>query len=234
MAKVDTFSPDQDPLTVPGNALGRRQLHPRGDEFGVIGTVTGTGDQAVNELSAAWRDLVDEYQAVGLKDVGCHTDGAFIDGPGVVPPALLLLHCAQPADTGGESVLVDVAALLETAQRADPALLRELLRPQFTFCRDELVAVYPPVFRQRTPAAVSVRWRFDKAVYGIERALAAARAFHDRYVLNAPRTEIRPWPTGQRIHVPTMPPTSTSPSLSVSTKVRCSCHWAPRSLRRRT
>ncbi|MGW1197953.1 TauD/TfdA family dioxygenase [Streptomyces sp. NPDC002536] len=190
VVKVDAHAPGQDPLTVLGDALGRRQLHPRGDKFGVIGTVTGNGDQGVHELSAAWRDHVDEYQAVGLKDVGCHTDGAFIDGPGVAPPALLMLHCAQPADAGGESLLVDSATLFEAVQQADPPLLRALLRPQFTFCRDELVAVNQPVFRRRDPTAMTIRWRFDKALYGTKPALEAARAFHDRYVRSAPRTQI--------------------------------------------
>ncbi|MFC5720114.1 TauD/TfdA family dioxygenase [Streptomyces gamaensis] len=181
---------DPDPLVVLADALGRRQLHPRGDRFGIIGTVTGGDGREGHELSPAWRDHVDEYQAVGPKDVGCHTDGAFIDGPGVAPPALLLLHCARPADAGGESVLVDGATLFDTVRQADPRLLRELMREQFTFCRDELVAVNQPVFRRRGRTAVGVRWRFDKAVYGTRGALRAARAFHDGYVRTAPRTEI--------------------------------------------
>ncbi|WP_438289600.1 TauD/TfdA family dioxygenase [Streptomyces sp. HUAS TT7] len=190
VVKVDVPAPDQDPLTVLADALGRRQLHPRGDQHGVIATVTGNGGQAVHELCAAWRDHADEYQAVGLKDVGCHTDGAFIDGPGVAPPALLMLHCAQPADLGGESILVDGATLFEAVRQADPPLLRELLRPQFTFCRDELIAVNQPVFSRRGRTARAIRWRFDKALYGTQPALKAARAFHDGYVQTAPSTQI--------------------------------------------
>ncbi|GAA3030974.1 hypothetical protein GCM10020000_04770 [Streptomyces olivoverticillatus] len=184
-AVVEVDAAGKDPLLVLADALGRRQLHPRGNRLGIIGSIVGDGDGDGQEISPAWRDHIDEYQAVGLKDLGCHTDGSFMDGPGVGPPALLGLHCAKPADAGGESLLVDGGSLFEAVRRADPGLLRELCRPQFTFCRDELLAVDQPVFRHRHSAAVSIRWRFDKAVYGTKRALEALCAFHDIYVSRA-------------------------------------------------
>lgn len=187
-AVVEVDAAGKDPLLVLADALGRRQLHPRGNRLGIIGSIVGDGGG--QEISPAWRDHLDEYQAVGLKDLGCHTDGSFMDGPGVGPPALLGLHCVKPADAGGESLLVDGGSLFEAVRRADPGLLRELCRPQFTFCRDELVAVDQPVFRHRGSTAVSIRWRFDKAVYGTKRALEALRAFHDTYVSRATAAEV--------------------------------------------
>lgn len=189
-AVVEVDAAGKDPLLVLADALGRRQLHPRGNRLGIIGSIVGDGDGDGQEISPAWRDHIDEYQAVGLKDLGCHTDGSFMDGPGVGPPALLGLHCAKPADAGGESLLVDGGSLFEAVRRADPGLLRELCRPQFTFCRDELLAVDQPVFRHRHSAAVSIRWRFDKAVYGTKRALEALCAFHDIYVSRAAPAEV--------------------------------------------
>ncbi|MFD8750084.1 hypothetical protein ACFV0O_03740 [Kitasatospora sp. NPDC059577] len=117
-ALVLVDAPRGDPLLVVADVLGRRQLHRRGDRLGVIGSITASDDPRLREISLAWRDHVDEYQAVGLRDLGCHTDGAFVDGPGVAPSALLILHCARPATVGSANLLVDGSTLFDLGRAA--------------------------------------------------------------------------------------------------------------------
>lgn len=90
----------------------------------------------------------------GSGPLAVHTDGA----QHAQPAGMLIMSCAKPAVTGGETVVVDMAAVHDTLAAVAPTLLTRLYRPECRF--GGKAAVWRPVFC-RTGTRVSARWRDD-------------------------------------------------------------------------
>jgi alpha-ketoglutarate-dependent taurine dioxygenase len=164
-----------DPLIAVARLLGPRQLHARADRDGI----TGNDSEG---LDTTWRSYRSEYRGIGNDEFELHTDGSFLHGPDVNPPIALLLHCVQSASDGGVNLLVDGTRLYRDVAQQDANLLARLRARQFTYCRDDMIAVDQPVFADRGSGRVSLRWRYDRAVYGRTEALEALHTFHRDYV----------------------------------------------------
>ncbi len=97
----------------------RRELH----EFGsALGTPV---------FQSPRRELVEDVK--DFSDVESGDDRGYRSGGELKahsdPPTLIVLHCVQPARSGGESSLVSVASIVARMAAADPALIDELMRP---------------------------------------------------------------------------------------------------------
>jgi hypothetical protein len=172
-----------DPLVVLSGLLGVRQCHARSDAHGIVGDTT-------SYMDASWREYQSEYRGVGNAEFEFHTDGSFIYGPGLDRPILVLLHCVEPAQQGGVNLLLDIQSIYDEVASEQPLMQHELSLPQFTFCRDNLLAANVPVFARYDSSKVGIRWRFDPAVYGPESALKVMRAFHREYIVNSQPVEV--------------------------------------------
>ena len=68
-----------------------------------------------------------------LSDIEDRDDRGYRSGgelsPHSDPPTLILLHCLQPARSGGESSLVSVASIVERMRHTDSGLVDELFAP---------------------------------------------------------------------------------------------------------
>jgi alpha-ketoglutarate-dependent taurine dioxygenase len=110
------------PSELSGEAIERRsdQLLAFGDTLGV--PVAQSPRRALVEDVKDYSDVDEHDDNRGYRSGGELT-------PHSDPPTLILLHCLQPARTGGESSLVSVASIVERMEQRAPGSVDELFAP---------------------------------------------------------------------------------------------------------
>ncbi|MEU2358674.1 TauD/TfdA family dioxygenase [Streptomyces misionensis] len=98
---------------------------------------------------------------------GFHTDGSLL----AQPPAIGVLLCLSPADSGGETILVDAERIQQALVEADPAFLELLGQPQPFAAEDDAgdVRQWAPVLSTRD-GTVGLRYLRRYLAAGWERA----------------------------------------------------------------
>lgn len=174
----DWFASHLVDVRAPGSAF-RLALALRTHGVATFGGVTSRHEVRRIALSllaiAAHRDAEpDGLTAIALREALSQTPGCAGFGAGelrphtestalVIPPAALMLVCAQPAYIGGETLLVDGGRLYDSLSRKNPALLESLSAPrsaQFGGSAGHLGTVFCRVKDGR----VAVRFRDDPLV----------------------------------------------------------------------
>jgi alpha-ketoglutarate-dependent taurine dioxygenase len=111
-----------------------------------------------------------------------HTDRSSVEHP----PRLLLIACGQAAETGGECILVDGAAVYADLAETEPDAVRALSEPRSALFGGA-AGYLGSVFAAQPGNRISVRLRLDElAKYSAEpeRWLGALRAAIDRHVIS--------------------------------------------------
>jgi hypothetical protein len=110
----------------PATELTAAAIARRSDELLAFGAALGAP-----VVQSPRRELVEDVK--DLSDIEDHDDRGYRSGgelsPHSDPPTLILLHCLQPARSGGESSLVSVASIVERMRQSNPALVDELFTP---------------------------------------------------------------------------------------------------------
>lgn len=142
-----------------GRLFGPLQMHERADNRGIV-EVTNKSDS-----------MRDPKQFLGLSDGNFppHTDGAYIDIlytsddntiNHLSPPAILILQVVVPADSGGETILVDTQRIFNDLQQ-NRNLSRALAQNAYIFARTSLRAGPFPIYRMGETGHVYCRFRED-------------------------------------------------------------------------
>ncbi len=110
----------------PPSALTESAIDERRRELHAFGSALGTP-----VFQSPRRELVEDVK--DFSDVESGDDRGYRSGgelkPHSDPPTLIVLHCVQPAKSGGGSSLVSVASIVRHMEAIDPTLVDELLRP---------------------------------------------------------------------------------------------------------
>ncbi|MEM7481933.1 MAG: TauD/TfdA family dioxygenase [Acidobacteriota bacterium] len=191
---IQAWDAELETLEAIAGVLGVTQYHVRAGERGVV----GEGEARFG----SWRSHGGEYQGTTEESFPPHTDGSFLLGlfpengvmRSVRPPKLILLQCVQAAAEGGTNTLVDGQEVVSSLLEREPEMLRTLMSAGcVAFCRDDQLAVGGPVYSQRRPGALGMRFRFDRATYVAPWAYQAVERLHVGYHQNAEYT--------QRVHL---------------------------------
>ncbi len=167
------------------DCFGKRQSHVLTD---------GDGIHEVSTKSYHKKTTIVKQQYLGNtnKEHKLHTYGVYLDGiaktkesrlVSVVPPVLVLMLLAQPAASGGASLVLDSKQMLEDALHQDHELVKVLLQPCVVYSRDDQCA-RTPVFTRIGLEGWSIRWRYDFATLVEEDACDALKLFYDKYISN--------------------------------------------------
>ena len=178
---------DPDALSAFANAMGlrRRDLTPGADRRGVASVQVARNPRKREMIPFTSRAL------------NWHTDG-YYNAPDRSVRAVVM-HCAAPAASGGETTLLDPDLVYVTMHEQEPALVEALMHPgAMTIPQHEAdgklirPARTGPVFRflddlprlhmRYTARTRSIRWRSDaataRAVSAVEAAIASLCDFH--------------------------------------------------------
>lgn len=109
------------------------------------------GPDGVTVLRPRHGSAIDEL-GFSRAELAPHTDGAQLNQP----PGVLALACVKPAVSGGETVIVDMAAVHDALAIIDPVALRRLYMPDVARFSGRGSAVFA-----RSGERVTVRWRDD-------------------------------------------------------------------------
>lgn len=144
-ATFDGLSSPEDLLPI-ASQFGTVIIHRDSDERGITTIAPRDGAESVSGLAGFTN-----------KELFLHTDGTAMDNPA----SFLLIYCNQPAESGGESMLLDGKVLYEELAKTNPALLQELMAPAS--------AVFGPAENQHTGSILkfadglkTVRFRHDE------------------------------------------------------------------------
>ena len=90
-----------------------------------------------------------------------HTDRSIMKNP----PDLVLLWCSQPAESGGESLLVDARKVLASLKNTNHCLYRRFLEMSAIFSDENLSDFYQSKFFFFDGSSTYVRFRYDDYLY---------------------------------------------------------------------
>lgn len=105
--------------------------------------------------------FIEGYQAFTASHLTLHTDGSSIADP----PTLMVLWCAQPADEGGTSLLIDGKRLHQVLTREYPQMLRILTTPNSAIFAGAEIPLLSSVFSMPEHGTVCIRFRYDNMGY---------------------------------------------------------------------
>ncbi|GAA2842558.1 hypothetical protein GCM10020220_034490 [Nonomuraea rubra] len=123
------------------------------------------------------------YAGFGHRELGPHTDSSAL----ARPPRLVMLVCVQPADCGGESSVVDGAAVYADLATHAPGLLQALKRPGTVRFGDP--GYWGSVFEPTADGRMTVRLRLDGLEHftePVDEAVPVLRAMISRHVRELP------------------------------------------------
>jgi len=112
-ATFDGLSSPEDLLPIAAQ-FGNVIIHRDSDARGITTIAPKEGAESVSGLAGFTN-----------KELFLHTDGTAMDNPA----SFLLIYCNQPAESGGESMLLDGKKLYEELAKTNPVLLEELKLP---------------------------------------------------------------------------------------------------------
>lgn len=159
--------------------LGQRQRCFSSDEEGITNIVTESLDNGTAQI-------VSKYF------FSPHTDGHYLNGMAfykntlrrIIPPKFMLLQCVQPAEKGGENLLIDgrriLIDLIENSSEIVPTLFSRCMNIH----HNETIASDLPVFSSVSPHTYSIRWSYDKELYFSNKAKRALDIFNYEYIDN--------------------------------------------------
>jgi hypothetical protein len=104
---------------------------------------------------------VEGYQAFTASHLTLHTDGSSTPDPAT----LVILWCAQPAQEGGMSLLVDGKHLYQVLAKEYPYVLRALTTPHSALFAGAEVPLYSSIFSTRADGTICLRFRYDGLGY---------------------------------------------------------------------
>lgn len=185
---IEAWDADKQTLKTIALQLGRPMLHIRGDEDGIVTVAYERSWDARSQANSEIRK--EDFQSYSTEKVPPHSDGAALDGMDVIddrivrigPPQIIIFQCVEPAEAGGELLLVDMKKVLVDLLRDRPDIARILLEPGcISFCRDNQFALDLPLFQK-----VGDRWRVrahcDNRVFTPERSQRAIKILFDEYI----------------------------------------------------
>ncbi len=105
---------------------GAGAITARADDLRVFGAALGT--PVVQSPRAEVVEDVKDFSDTGERDDRGYRSGGELT-PHSDPPTLILLHCLQPAQEGGESHLVNVGSIVHRMLATDPDAVDELFAP---------------------------------------------------------------------------------------------------------
>lgn len=175
--------------------FGQLQHHIRGDEDGIVSVAyqkSWNSSLSQNDPESVQQE---EFQSYSADRVPPHTDGTFIHGMNlnadgeairVLPPRLVGFQCVQPAESGGELILVDAQKVLIALMDEKPELVSILFRPGcISFCRDDQLALDLAVFgRMPDVEKLAVRIHFDRRVFMSSWSYEAIAVAYEQYFAN--------------------------------------------------
>jgi alpha-ketoglutarate-dependent taurine dioxygenase len=142
--------------------FGHLQDHPKADDFGVV--------KMRNEHPNKPNNAHERFTGYVGGDFLPHTDGAYLDGYGVVnnkvvklnPPQFLILQCIQPAEQGGASFIVDTQEIFHQLWHEEPEHMKVVTQAKaVNFCLGDIFSTYCPIFEQISNENWRVRLRSD-------------------------------------------------------------------------
>lgn len=143
-ATFDGLTSPDDLLPI-ANQFGQIIIHRDSDEKGIT-TIAPREDASYLSGHAGFSN----------KELYLHTDGTVM----TEPASFLLIYCSQPAESGGESLLLDGKRLHDELVRINPGLLEALSSPGS--------AIFGPIDSQRVGSVIedwnglkTMRFRFD-------------------------------------------------------------------------
>lgn len=175
--------------------FGQLQHHIRGDEDGIVSVAyekSWSSSLSQDEASSIQQE---EFQSYSADYVPPHTDGTFIHGMNlnaegevirVLPPRLVGFQCVQPAESGGELILIDAKRVLRALMDEKPELISILFRPGcISFFRDDQLALDRAVFgRMPDVKQWAVCIHFDKRVFTSSWSDEAVKVAYEQYFDN--------------------------------------------------
>jgi len=175
--------------------FGQLQRHIRGDEDGIVSVAYEKSWNSSLSEDDASSIQQEDFQSYSADYVAPHTDGTFIHGMNlnaegkvirVLPPRLVGFQCVQPAESGGELILVDAKKVLLALMEEKPELISILFRPGcISFCRDDQLALDMAVFgRMPDVEQWAVRIHFDKRVFTSSWSYEAVEIAYKQYFDN--------------------------------------------------
>ncbi|SEH02393.1 Taurine dioxygenase, alpha-ketoglutarate-dependent [Nonomuraea solani] len=123
------------------------------------------------------------YAGFGTRELHPHTDASAL----ARPPRLVMLVCIQPAESGGESCVVDGAAVYADLAARAPGFLQRLRRPGTVRFGDP--GYWGSVFEPTVDGRVTVRLRLDGLEHftePVDEAVPVLRAVISRYERDLP------------------------------------------------
>lgn len=164
--------------------FGHIQDHPKADEFGVVNMRTEHPNKPNNAH--------ERFNGYVRGDFLPHTDGAYLDGYGIVngkvvklnSPKFLILQCIQPAEQGGASFIVDTQEIFQQLWDKEPEHTQVLTQSKtVSFCLGDVFSTYCPIFEQISNESWRVRWRSD-IMYIEPWAYSSVKHIAQNYLLN--------------------------------------------------
>jgi len=185
---LEAWDTQKQTLKTVAGQMGYIMNHIRGDEDGIVDVAY---QRSWHETSQSNNEIrKEDFQSYSSDEVPPHSDGAALDGMDVIgdrivqigPPQIVIFQCVEPAEAGGELLLVDMKKVLVDLLRDRPDIARILLEPGcVSFCRDNQFALDLPVFQK-----IGDRWRVrahcDNRVFVTDRSAEAMQILFDEYI----------------------------------------------------
>ncbi|MEL7356378.1 MAG: TauD/TfdA family dioxygenase [Cyanobacteria bacterium J06560_6] len=171
------------------NQLGKGQLHVRANSLGLVSV-------AHNPLEDTKDIDPSKYFSIKTCEHTAHTDGAYLNGflisegqaQRIGPPSMVLLQCVQPAEKGGESIIVDAQKILEDLLKYNPEVAEILATPGCaSFCRDDQIAFNSAIYEAIPDNRYRIRFRCDNALYVASSRVHEAVQYFCNYYLDNPK-----------------------------------------------
>ena len=186
-AIIDAWDSEGATLLEVAQRFGRIQMHIRAGASGLCDISTATDNRE-------WQNYRSEYAGVTSEEFLPHTDGSFIHGLArrddgsyiqLLPPKMLMLQCAQSAESGGGNILIDGLEVYDALSQKNRRCLDILsTKGCVTYCRDDQIALDRAVFEELSDGTVMLRFRYDFAAYVAGWALEAFQALQREYFAN--------------------------------------------------
>jgi hypothetical protein len=163
--------------------FGHIQDHPNANDSGIVKVVPDHAREG---------NTYERYVSKTTSEILPHTDGAYLDGFGVVdgkvvritPPNFVIFQCIRPAEEGGVSYVVDTQEIFERLWAEAPEHAKVITQPRtVSFCAGQHFSSHCPIFEQVSDDRWHLRFRSD-VMYVEPWAYASVKYVVENYFFN--------------------------------------------------